>query len=330
MNCHIYTLRLIAMMAGLSSSAVCKAQVDTNWMQTNSQWHLVPGSFSTAPFGFVPTNARVRFFPLENGQWVWTTNREEYWTQSKVDLVKLHQVRLQELQRIDDTDPPGIAHVLEYNSRGLDPKHHWSTNMAVNWWGVWVDDTNTGWRVNLCPVKSHAVDEGAIIKVGSIVTNSGAGYLPTADGKYAKLELLDANGKIIPTKPGAALRLYEYGGTNVARSHPMPSLQDASVEEDYPATISDTEYPRWKNGDGLQAGRFMKFAGFVSDGPPCHIGYVKFNDIFSIKAEGDYTLTVQPVLYRMHHDGGTFQGYLDRVDLPSVTTKVHLIPNGKK
>jgi len=31
----------------------------------------------------------------------------------------------------------------------------------------------------------------------------------------------------------------------------------------------------------------------------------------------------------MHYDGGTFQGYLDRVDLPSVTTKVHLVPNVK-
>jgi len=28
----------------------------------------------------------------------------------------------------------------------------------------------------------------------------------------------------------------------------------------------------------------------------------------------------------MHNEGGTFQGYLDRVDLPSVTTKVHLVP----
>ena len=317
------------MIAGLSSSAVCKAQVDTNWMQTNSQWHLVPGSFSTAPFGLVPTNDSVRFFPLENGQWVWTTNLEVYWNKSEIDHVKLRQVRLQERQRIYDADPPGIAHVSGYNSGAWTDKYHWSTNMAVNWWGVWVDDTNTGWRVNLKISPTNA-PSAMTVNVGSIVTNSGAGYLPTADGKYAKLELLDANGKIVQTKPGAALRLYEYGGTNVARSHPMPSLQDASVEEDYPETISDTEYPRWKNGDGLQAGRFMKFAGFVSNGPPCHIGYVKFNDIFSIKAEGDYTLTVQPVLYRMHHDGGTFQGYLDRVDLPSVTTKVHLIPNGKK
>ncbi len=112
-------------------------------------------------------------------------------------------------------------------------------------------------------------------------------------------------------------------------SHGRPSSRDTSVEENYPATISDTEYPRWKSGDGLRAGRFAKFVGFVSNGPPCYIEFIKFNDVFAIKTEGDYTLTVQPVLYRMHYDGGTFQGYLDRVDLPSVTTKVHLVPQGK-
>jgi len=49
-------------------------------------------------------------------------------------------------------------------------------------------------------------------------------------------------------------------------------------------------------------GGFLEIStGFVSNGPPCHIGYIEFNDIFSIKMEGDYTLTVQPVLYRMQY-----------------------------
>jgi hypothetical protein len=97
------------------------------------------------------------------------------------------------------------------------------------------------------------------------------------------------------------------------------SEDDTSVERDYPDTISDLEYTRWKNGS------FLCFAGFVSNGPPCSIGFIKFNDIFSIEKEGDYTFIVRPVLYRMHYDGGTFQGYLDRIDLPNITTKVHLM-----
>jgi hypothetical protein len=96
------------------------------------------------------------------------------------------------------------------------------------------------------------------------------------------------------------------------------------VAENHPDTIPDLEYSRWENG------AFLHHVGFVSNGPPCWIGYIKFNDIFSIKTEGNYTLLVQPVLYRMHCDGGTFQGYLDRVDLPSVTTKIHLVPSQDK
>jgi hypothetical protein len=227
-----------------------------------------------------------------------------------------------------ETEPPGLAHVLEYH-RGLDGKLHWNTNMAVNWWGIWVEDTNTAWRVDLKMYGTNTPDMKMTVHVGSILSNSGAGLLPTPDDKFAKLELTDSNGKLVPTKSGAALALYEYGGTNISRPHPLPSAGDTSVEENYPATIADTEYPRWKSGDGLTAGRFVKFVGFVSNGPPCHIGYIKFNDIFSIKTEGHYTLTVQPVLYRMHYDGGAFQGFLDRVDLPCVATEVHLVPPDK-
>jgi hypothetical protein len=234
---------------------------------------------------------------------------------------------LQKWHHMDETDPLGIAHVPGYISRGFNGKHFWNTNMTENWWGIWIENTNTGWRVNLCPVRSNAVDTAVIIKVGSIVTDSGAGLMGTPDGKYAKLELLDANGKVVQTRKSAAEKLYEakYAVTDEAEKelvnkHPV-SPDDASVEENYPDTISDLEYTRWKNGS------FLHFVGFVSNGPPCHIGYINFNDIFSVKTEGDYTLMVQPVVYRMHYDGGTFQGYLDRVDLPSVSAKIHLLPS---
>jgi hypothetical protein len=252
----------------------------------------------------------------------------------KMDLVKEQQIHgqwmKQQRKKWLESLPPGTAHVREYLGR-------WNTNVAENWQGVWAEDTNTGWRVNLCPSKpskTSVVDEGAAVKVGSIITNSGAGLLPSPDGKYAKLELLDASGRAVPTRRGAALNLYQmkYGDQKedrLANQHP-PSSWDATVERNYPDTISDLEYPR-PNWDSslFEKGGFFEFAGFVSNGPPCQIGFIKFDDIFDIKAEGDYTLIVQPVLYRMHYDGGTFQGYLDRVDLPSVTTKVHLVPNVK-
>jgi hypothetical protein len=253
-----------------------------------------------------------------------------------VESIKQQQIeRQKEEQRMYDTDPPGIAHVIEYGFR--DQRHLWNTNMAQNWWGIWVEDTNSGWRVNLCPVRSNTVDTATIIKVGSIMTNSGAGLLPTPDGKYAMLELLDPQGNTVPTKEGAAVALYEdkYAVMPVKRedrylinNHP-PDWDDTSVETNYPNSISDMEYPRWQYTDDWHSGWFVHFVGFVSNGPPCQIGFFKFDDIFSIKTKGNYTLMVQPVLYRMHYDGGTFQGYLDRVDLPCAKTGVHLLPNEK-
>jgi hypothetical protein len=256
----------------------------------------------------------------------WLTNLSD---SQKGDAALIQHLTQLQKQRMDGTDPLGIAHVAEYTLRGFDEKHYWNTNFSENWWGVWAEDTNTGWRVNLRILPTNAPNMEMTIHVGSIVTNSGPGLLPTPDGRYAKLELFDVNGNIVPIKKGVATKLYEKRNAvmlsarnELVNTHP-PSDEDASVEENYPDTISDLGYPRWKNGS------FLHFCGFVSNGPPCQIGYIKFNDIFSIPAEGDYTITVQPVLFRMHLDGGTFQGYLDRVDLPSVTTKAHLVPDVK-
>jgi hypothetical protein len=305
-------------------------------MQQNPDWHVISEIFSNAPYWLMPTNVPYHLYPLNNSKWVWTTNMNATLfgsdTYLGLDNVKLRQVELQQQQHMDKTDPPGIANVMEYHGRRWDQKHVWNTNMLENWWGVWVEDTNTGWRVNLCPFNPSGTNEGVIVKVGSVVTNSGAGLLPSPDGKYVKLELLDSNGKAVPTRSGAALNLYRMlyavqKESQIINAH-TPSNWDATVERNYPDTISDLEYPRSNVDFPLsKKGGFFRFVGFVSNGPPCQIGFIKFNDIFDIKTEGDYTLTVQPVLYRMHYDGGTFQGYLDRVDLPCVTTKVHLVPN---
>jgi hypothetical protein len=343
-------IQIALVILGFNSYFICNAQNEARLLQTNSDWHITSETFSNTPFWLVPNNAPVWFYPLVNGQWVWTTNMEASFdgsngsvTDGKVDVKKLHQVQQQEYQRVmNEIDPPGIAHVSAYHT-AWHGKYHWETNMAVNWWGVWAEDTNTGSRVNLkifptkpmiYPTNANEPKVDMAVCVGSVATNSGAGLLPTPDGKFAKLELLDAAGKTVPTRRGAALNLYQLKydvrkNDRFINLH-TPSDVDASVERTYPDTISDLEYPRANMNYPISLnGGFFEFAGFVSNGPPCQIGYIKFNDIFDIKAEGDYTLTVQPVLYRMHNEGGTFQGYLDRVDLPSVTTKVHLVPNAR-
>jgi hypothetical protein len=342
-------IQLALVIFGLSSGLIRAADDEARLMQQNPDWHITSEAFTNPPYWLMPTNVPYNLYPLNNGKWVWTTNVNATWYEQSMLSVTMDDTREQQLklqwlkehrQMNDANDPPGIANVSEYHGRSWDQKHVWNTNMVENWQGTWVEDANTRWRVDLRFYQTNTPGVDMTVHVGSIVTNSGAGLLPPPDGKYAKLELMDANDKVVPTKPGAALNLYrwQYGGyreestlVKVSVNLHLPSESDATVERDYPDTISDLEYPR-ANMDvsrSKKGGFFEISTGFVSNGPPCHIGYIKFNDIFSIKSEGDYTLTVQPVLYRMHYDGGTFQGYLDRVDLPSVTTKVHLIPDGK-
>lgn len=64
----------------------------------------------------------------------------------------------------------------------------------------------------------------------------------------------------------------------------------------------------------------------VTNWPPPYLGFFKLDEIYSVMNEGDYTLTVQPVLYKRRARNSEF---LDRVDLPCVTTQVHLVPNEK-
>ena len=303
-----------------------------DWLQSNPDFHITSETYSNAPYWLMPTNIPYRLLPVENGKWIWTTNMQvAYYDVIGTPLpsaMKVLQLQQQEKRRMDETDPPGIANVPEYHERRWDQKHVWNTNMAENWQGILVENTNARWRVGLRFYVTNTPDIVMNVYVGSVVINSGPGLLPTPDGKFAKLELLDANGRAVPARWGAALELYNefrktpapppYGETLV-NMHP-PSSFDASIEKNYPGTISDLEYARYKDGS------YFAFAGFVSNGPPCEIGCMKINDVFSIKSEGDYSLIVQPVLFRMHYDGGTFLGYLDRVDLPCVTTKVHLAP----
>jgi hypothetical protein len=90
----------------------------------------------------------------------------------------------------------------------------------------------------------------------------------------------------------------------------------ASMDESFPEKMPLKKFPRWSDGQ-IKSG-----FGFVSNGPPDLVGKCVLKDIYAIKNEGDYTLTVCPVLYRY----GTNSDFLDRVDLPCVTTKIHLIP----
>lgn len=219
-------------------------------------------------------------------------------------------------------------------------------NPSEFWQGIWKEDAN-GWRVQLLvysetDFRLHPISTNLILRVewGSAVKNSWGSvevpsedkYFMTPNGKFAKFELQDTRGNLIPPNPNAGTNLllnlikgYGVGSSfsqKLAYGTNMPtwvSPASSSLVAKFPKTISTKVYPQWQNGG------FAGEIGSATNQPPDYLGFLKLNEVYSVTNEGDYTLTVQPVLYKKRI--GT--NILDRVDLPSVTTKVHLVPNTK-
>lgn len=234
---------------------------------------------------------------------------------------------------------PEIRKIGDYSMvRGTDG--YWKyVNPSEFWNGIWKEDTN-GWRVQLRIYNEtniqfareglgYPVSTNLMLRVewGSVVKNSGNGYFLTPNGKFAKFELLDANGTIIQPRPNSGTNLLEngtlYHGFKLKYGPHLPtwaSPSNGSLEAKSPRMISTNVYPRVPNG---------QMAGGIESAtnlPPLYVGLLKLDETYSIISEGDYTLTVQPVLYMQKSHNSEF---LERVDLPSVTTKVHLVPNVK-
>jgi hypothetical protein len=189
----------------------------------------------------------------------------------------------------------------------------WNTNVEQYWHGIWKEDTNH-WRVELNFEKTNTPEAIVEVVIGSVVKNStsndGPAYFTTPDGKFSKFELTDINGIVVPPKQGKLL------------------------ERDFPRQISVAEYQRDRGGRIL--GRFF----FSANGQPFALGRYRLNDVFSTTNEGDYTLTVQPVLYKdwnLLNEGVSRDGSIitvadsntnvfERMDFPSVSAKIHLLP----
>ena len=169
-----------------------------------------------------------------------------------------------------------------------------SDTNADRFWpsGIWKETTN-GWRVMVYAWNTNTFSPTVSVAVGSRSVNSGGGYFKSYNGKFTKFELVDSKGAVI--KP----------------------MRWKSMEYQFPIRISDENFPKWPDG-GLKY-----LFGFSSNGPPVDLNDVKLFSVFRVEAEGDYILTVSPVIYR--HEANA--GFLDRVDLPTVTIKMHLRPS---
>jgi hypothetical protein len=203
-----------------------------------------------------------------------------------------------------------------------------NTNTDRLWrYGVWKEMTN-GWRVLL--YVSTNTSYMSVIGVGSLTINTGPGYLKPPYEKFAKFELLDSDGKVMQPKPNAGTNMLKWYGNNLLYQTNQPawaSLTNGSLVVDFPETTFAKDYAHFQGGSIV--GDFG-FSALIGPMPICQF---TLGDLYSITNEGDYTLTVQPVLYkynpRKNINGLSNTNVLHRVDLPSVTTKVHLVPNKK-
>jgi hypothetical protein len=235
-------------------------------------------------------------------------------------------------------------------------------NPAEFWQRIWKDDTN-GWRVQLC-LQTNGFNSNPVLRVecGNVLINSGGGYLRSPNGKFAKFELRNANGDIIVPKPNAGTNLLKdvYFDQGYGTVQPVWAISpNGAMEQSFPPTILTNVYPKYPQCANCG------IVGYISvgkDSPPALLNLLNVDDLYSITNEGIYTLCVQPIIYKQRldffpasreklmeilekqgHDNvasyisnGVYfvntnatDPALHRVDLPSVTTKIHLIPNVK-
>jgi hypothetical protein len=223
---------------------------------------------------------------------------------------------------------------------------HWIfVNPSEFWNGIWKEDTN-GWRVQLRIYsqanykyegnRGYPISTNLMLRIewGSAEKNSGDGYYMSPNGKFAVFELLDAKGNIVPPNPDAGTNLCEItlhgydGGLKLTYETNLPAWVaplSGSLVAEFPKTILTDVYPyvEYNMASGKIGHDIMGRTGSVTNRPPFYVGLLKLDKIYSVTNEGNYTLTVQPVLYKLR--AGT--NLLDRVDLPEVSTKVHLVPN---
>ena len=198
----------------------------------------------------------------------------------------------------------------------------WTTNTEEYWRGIWIEGTN-GMRTQL-NIVTNASSFRVHVQAGSFKFKReiGSRCFFTPNGKFAKFELVDSNGHVIPPKLTAGTNLFDSVGVYYKTNPPAWAAPYAgSLVADFPEKVSTNVWPLYYKGIGMARSFHIDGRGDAEE-----ICSLNLYDLYSITNGSDYSLTIQPVFYIQKSFGSEF---LDRVDLPSVTTKVHLVPSVK-
>ncbi len=164
-------------------------------------------------------------------------------------------------------------------------------------WGTWGAETNeicAGILLSPNPQNNTDFDSVSVYILTS-KTNVFWDYLGPPNMKFARFELKDSNGVVAAPK---------WWGIKL-----VSELPQRITKEDLPV-----DRGRWKmlvNELCLKAGTPSRFKDF------------NIHDVYQIKKEGDYTLSVGVAIYQFAPD----RKAVSRLDLPCVTIKIHLKPS---
>lgn len=167
----------------------------------------------------------------------------------------------------------------------------WLSNREITWSG----QTNGFWTGVYRPIGVPNSINVAILSTNRAdVDNMFLYVLPPTD-TFERLELRDTNGVLVPP--------------------------DKKAKGSLPYRIPASNMPH--SSDGIYSGHGTVYQYFfIGSHYPGVFNEIAVNNIYHVKQEGDYTLSVCPIIYRFE----TNREYLDRVDWPCVSINIHLQP----
>jgi len=153
----------------------------------------------------------------------------------------------------------------------------------------WSDEVDSG-------IKAQDV----VVLILTSITGIEQDYVKPPNGKFAKFELRDSNGKVIAPVHGKEL------------DSKLPQIIQA---KDLP------RIPEFGRNAPMLVGILPLFQNRAWS-----LKEFRIPDVYQIKNDGDYTITVWPTIYHFSSDNQ----YVTRVDLPPVSMKIHLTPSSEK
>jgi len=175
----------------------------------------------------------------------------------------------------------------------------WLQNGVINWgtWGAETNDICAG--IDLTLYSKNDSDYNSVsVCVLTSKTNTFWDYVGPPNMKLSKLELQDSNGVAV-----------------------SPKWFGRKLDGELPQSIKAEDLPVGDERGKSHGGLFLNELCLTA-GQPSRLMDFNIQDVYRIKIEGDYTLTICVSIYQFAPDRKS----VFRLDLPRVSTKVHLKP----